>query len=111
MTEITDPTSQIYSKLSELDTLVLQSEPEIKEVIPCIIFSIPENIPDYMLDKEVGRQRVTVNVDIYGKTSIQSGAIVKAVELKMREINYLCTFNASIPEPEKYSHRRLQFTY
>ncbi len=106
-----EPKSLIYTKLSELSTPVFQDRPEVLEQMPCIAFSISSNIPQYDLDSDIGTQNINVNVDIFAKTSTESGDIFKLVELKMREIKYLCTLNADVPDPEGYSHLRLQFTY
>ena len=116
-----EPKAEIYDKLSEITQItvngtpktvtVYQQRPEVLESFPCITFNISSNVPKYQLDKDIGRQDIVVKVDLWAETSIESGLLLIAVEAKLKELDYLLSFNSDIADPEGYSHLTTQFTY
>ncbi len=106
-----DPKKLIFSKLSEISGVtVYQIRPEAIEVFPCITFSVNSNVPNYDLSKDITHQDDNIKVDIWGRTSSDTGILLSQVEEKMREINYLLSFNQDIADPSGISHITTQFT-
>lgn len=106
----------IFSKISELtsqftDLNVYQRRPEVIAEFPTVTFYLIVNSPDYDLDKEIGRQNVTVVIDIWTETSSEGAAILAALEEKMKEINYLLSDSPDILDPDGGSHIVSTFIY
>jgi hypothetical protein len=113
---MTEPKVTIYNKIHELVTTyptlsVYQARPEVIESFPTITFYISNNVPEYDLDKQIGRQDIMVAIDIWANTDAESSELLIALEAKMKEINYLLSFNSDILDPDGYSHLTTQFTF
>lgn len=117
---LVEPKQTIYEKINELvddfnDLDVYQGRPEVIEGLQngrrVITFYIANNVPEYDLDKVIERQNITVAVDIWANTSSESGELLVALEAKMKEINYLLSFNTDILDPDGISHLATQFIY
>jgi predicted RNase H-like nuclease len=109
---IHEPKKEIFDKLSEIDNVVVyQTRPNIIETFPCVTFKVLSNVPMYSLTKNIEQQGITVQVDIWASNSNETSAILKLVERKMSEINYLLTFNTDIEDEDGYSRLSLQFNY
>lgn len=115
-----NPKPAIFAKINELKTTytslkVFQERPEVLESLPTITFRIEDDNPSYTLDGNVGTQRIVARIDIWAKTSKESGALLLALELKMKEIKYLLSSHFDILEPEVpnglISHVTTQFIY
>ena len=120
MSTLIEPTQIIYSKVAELestfsDLTVYQNRPEVLEGVSSgsriITFRISNNQPEYDLDKEIENQRITVILDVWANTSQGTSELLVALEVKMREINYLLDTSYAIPDPEQLSHVLAQFIY
>jgi len=103
-----EPKKDIYTILSEVTTNVYQARPEVAIEYPCIVFFVSSNVPKYVLGKEIGYQDMEVTVDIYAKTSIESGELLSTLESKMLENNYRLVFNEDIPNDDS-SHITTRF--
>lgn len=111
-----EPKALIYSKLSELttpfpDLAVYQDRPEVLEEAQVLTFRIQSNVPEYDLGFEIAIQDITVAVDIWANTSIETGQILIATESKMKEIGYRLGFATDVPDPDLKSHITTQFIY
>lgn len=111
-----EPKAEIYAILQEvavagLEIEVYQERPEVIESFPCMTFRISNNVPQYDLDKSIGKQDIIVIIDIWAETSVDSGKVLVALESKMKEYNYLLAFNGDVPDPEGNSHITTQFTF
>lgn len=111
-----DPDTTIYGKLVELVSdypgLVVYAErPEIIESFPAITYIVSNNVPIYDLNKTVGEQDITVNIDVWADTSSESGELVLALEAKMKELDYYISSNINLVDPNGGSHRALQFIF
>lgn len=123
MDKIIEPKSTIYNKLKEITSIevnegaravsVVQERPDeiVLDNLLMITFRINSNVPKYTLEKEVAKQDIEVAIDIWALSSIESGLLLIAVEEKMRELDYLLTFNMDIPDPKGYSHITTQFNF
>lgn len=78
---------------------------------PIVLYSLEANVPQYTLDKQIAKQDVTVKVDIYANDSIEVESVLEDVEAAMRNIEYLLSFNADLPDPNGYFHITTQFIY
>lgn len=101
----------IYDTLKLAGYLIYQERPETIEVFPCITFYISSNIPSVSLIKEVLIQHVEVVVDIWAVDSATTGAMLREIEAKMRNVNFILTFNTDILDDDGYSHLSTRFTY
>lgn len=109
-----DQKTLISSKLKEIVGLtVYQIRPEVLSIaeFPIVTYFISMNNPDYDLDKTIGKQTVEVTLDIWGLDDSQTTPIMNEVISKLLEINYLCTHNIDVPDPENFSHLNLHFNY
>lgn len=123
MDKIIEPKTTIYNKLKEITSIevnegtravsVVQERPEeiVLDEVLMVTFRINGNVPKYTLSKEVAKQDINVAVDIWAMSSIESGLLLIAVEEKMRELDYLLTFNMDIPDPKGYSRITTQFNF
>lgn len=123
MSTIIEPKSTIYAKLSEITSItvdgselpvkVFQERPDeiIVDDFRVITFRISSNVPKYQLDKEIAKQDIQVSIDLWALSSIESGLLLVAVEEKMRELDYLLTFNMDVADPKGYSHITTQFNF
>lgn len=98
---IYEPKKDIYTILSSIEGVtVYQTRPDIIEDLPSITFNIGSNVPEYVLDKEIGMQNIEVIIDIFAKTSAESGALLSTLEETMLENDYRLVFNMDIPEDD-----------
>lgn len=103
-----EPKRDIYTILSEVTSNVYQARPELAVEYPCMIFYISSNVPSYVLEKKIGYQEIEVTIDIYAKTSKESGSLLNSLVAKMLENNYRMVFNADVPNDE-VSHITTRF--
>lgn len=98
---IYEPKKDLYTILSAITGVtVYQSRPEIIENLPSITFYIGSNIPEYVLEKNIGKQDIEVVIDIFAKTSIKSGELLATLEETMLENGYRLVFNMDMPEDD-----------
>lgn len=104
-----EPKETIYTILSTIDDVtVYQNTPEVLKDLPCIVFFIEGNIPEYDLDGEVKYQDITVVIDIFADTSKESGALLPTLVSTMINSDYRMVFCADIPD-ENTSHLTTRF--
>jgi len=104
-----EPKADVYAILSEIeDVTVYQNRPEVLVEFPCITFSVANNIPNLVLEKDIGFQRIVVVIDIYAKTSKESGTLLSTLEEDMREEGHVMVFNSDVPEDD-ISHITTRF--
>ena len=111
-----NPKAQIFSKISELEDdfsglNVYQIRPEVIVNFPTIVFRIEDDRPEYTLTDGIQNQEITIRIDIWAETSIESGEILSALEQKMLEINYRLSTHFDVPEVDLSSHVTSQFIY
>jgi hypothetical protein len=112
MSTVTEPKKAIYTVLKTINgATVAQVRPEIIKTFPLITFSVLSNVPVYTLQNDIAIQDIEINVDVWGKTSKDTGALLPTIETKMRSLNYRLTGNTDIVDEEGYSHLVLRFTY
>ena len=96
---IYEPKKDIYTILSQISgAKVYQTRPEIIKELPAITFNIGSNVPEYVLDKDIGMQNIEVIIDIFAKTSAESGELLATLEETMLENGYRLIFNMDMPE-------------
>jgi hypothetical protein len=93
-----EPKKDIYTILSGIEGVnVYQARPEIEVVYPCIIFYVSGNTPEYVLEKDIGYQDIEVTIDIYDKTSKESGLLLGSLESAMLKEGYRMTYCTDVP--------------
>jgi len=98
---IYEPKKDIYRILSSINGVkVYQTRPEAIEEFPSITFNIGSNVPEYVLDKDIGMQNIEVIIDIFAKTSVESGELLATLEQTMLENDYRLVFNMDVPEDD-----------
>jgi len=108
----TDTKATIYDKLSEIANIVVyQQRPEILADLPCVTFYISSNVPLYAVSGEIEHQNIEVTIDIWGNTSSETTLLLAQVVSKMKDLNYLLSFNTDIIDPDDISHLNTRFTY
>lgn len=106
---ISEPKKDIYDILSAIEGVtVYQRMADIEVNIPCMIFSISGNTPEYVLAKEVGYQDIEVDIDIYAKNSSESGSLLITLESEMLSNDYRMISCLDVPD-ENYSHITTKF--
>jgi hypothetical protein len=101
----------IYNALKTITSNVYQIRPEVIEQMPTITFTVNQDIPEYVLEKELARQQYQVTVDIWAKTTAETSTLYNSVESTMRNINFLCINSQDIPEPDGYAHKNMVFEF
>lgn len=105
-----EPKKDIYTILSDIEGVVVyQNRPEVLKEFPCITFRIAENIPEYVLDKDIGYQEIVVAIDIFSETSKESGSLLATLVEDMLEEGYRLTFSMDVDDPDGYSHITTRF--
>jgi hypothetical protein len=99
-----EPKAELFATLKELDVAVYQVRPEVLETFPCITFRVEENTPEYELEPEIGVQRIGVLIDIYAKTSIESGELLIELEELLRAEGYRLMNTFDLQEENGISH-------
>lgn len=98
---IYEPKKDIYTILSAMDGVtVYQSRPEVIKNLPSITFYVGSNVPEYLLEKDIGLQEIEIVIDIFAETSKESGALLAALEEIMLENDYRLVFNMDMPEDD-----------
>ena len=104
-----EPKKDVYTILSAIDDVVVyQNRPEVLKTFPCITFYIVGNTPEYLLEKSIGTQAIEVIVDIFAKTSSESGELLSTLEEQMLENDFRLVFSSDVPEDER-SHITTRF--
>lgn len=104
-----EPKSDLYNILSETGYTVYQRRPEVIASFPCLTFYVADNVIRPTLEKEIGYQQIVAVIDIWAKTSAESGEILLSVESAMRENNYIMSYCSDINDPDGYSHISTRF--
>jgi hypothetical protein len=106
---IYEPKADIYTILNAIEGVnVYQSRPDVIAEFPSLTFYIGSNIPEYELEKEIAYQDIEVVIDIYAKTSKESGSLLASLEDTMLENNWRLIYNADVPEND-VSHITTRF--
>ncbi len=96
-----EPKKSVYTILSALDGVnVYQARPEQVIEYPCITFFVSNNSPTYVLEKEIGYQEMEVTIDIYAKTSSESGELLSTLEQAMISNGYRLTYCSDVPNDD-----------
>jgi hypothetical protein len=96
-----EPKKDIYTILSAIEGVtVYQVRPEIINTLPCITFYIGSNVPEYVLEKEIGLQDIDVIIDIWAETSKESGTLLSTLEQTMLDNDYRLIYNMDVPEDD-----------
>lgn len=96
-----EPKKDVYTILSGIEGVtVYQERPEIIKTLPCITFNIGSNVPEYVLERDIGLQNIEVVIDIWAETSKQSGSLLATLQDTMLENDYRLTFNMDLPEDD-----------
>lgn len=91
--------------VSGLDLNVYQVRPEVLEEFPTLTFEVLQERPEYSTDKEIGFQDVSVQIDIYTRSSKDATIVLTELEKLMRQHDYRLTSSINIPETEQYAHK------
>jgi len=104
-----EPKETIYSILNTIDDVtVYQNTPKVLKDLPCIVFFIEGNTPEYDLGKEIAYQDITVVIDIFGRNSKESGSLLSTLVSIMINSDYRMVFCSDIPD-ENTSHITTRF--
>lgn len=95
--------STVYGVLKTLSATVAQSNADIENTLPAVVFKVSDNAPDYNLDSGIDSQDVEITVDIFAKTSTGASTLLASTESKMRNAGYLLVFTKDVPDPEVYT--------
>jgi len=99
-----EPKKEIYAILSGISgATTYQMKPRVLEDLPCFLFRVANNIPRYSLDKEVEYQDIEVAIDIFAKTSKETGSLLASLVDEMIDNGYRMVFCSDIPD-DNLSH-------
>ena len=101
--------TEIYNLLKTTGYTVYQERPEVIETFPSISFRITKNVPEYALDKGIGRHNVEVAIDLWARNSSETSQMLIDVEAVMISNDYVMNGNYDIPDA--VSHISLLFNY
>lgn len=103
------PKSDIYNSLKKLNYYVSQSQPNIFNNLPAIVFNVGNNSINYDLDNNIGTQDIEVIVDIWAEDSVTASKVLSEVEQTMRLQNYRMSFSGDIPNTGNLYHINCRF--
>ena len=111
-----EPKEDIFSILSAITVegliiTVYQQRPEADMSLPCYIFSVANNTPEYDLESEIAFQDGEINIDIFGNDSTETTSLLKALETGMIEQGFQMSFSGEIPDPDGFSHVSTRFYF
>lgn len=113
-----DVKEEIYNILKKTGFKVYQNRPEKLVELPCVTFYILNNTPSYSLYPEVLKQNIEVIVDIWAKTSKETGSMLGEIFAKMLDYKYILQSNTDVYDNAignssnaGYSHLSLKFVY
>ncbi len=102
--------TDIYNALNSITGVtVFQQLPEIIGTLPSITFSIDNAKPQHALDGEWLHNDVTVDVDIFAKTSDEVSSLLIEVITEMLGLEFTCTAMRDIREKAGMAHMAMQF--
>lgn len=95
------PKKELYQALSSLGYYCSQTAQAIftDKQLPAVVFRIGDNSVEVDLDNELGKQSITVVVDIFANDSMSASTALGKVEAKMRELGYRLGYSADVPQP------------
>jgi len=124
MSTMDDKKSTVYAKLREITTLTVdghvktvkayQPRPEEIDLLEdyiLITFSTSGDKPLYDIEGEIVIQNSQMRIDLWGLTSLDTTALLKEVESKMREIEFLLEDTYDIGDPKGYAHKVCIFNF
>lgn len=80
---------------------VYQAFPEVFDTLPCITFSVNNNVVEQDLSKNILYQDITFTIDIWGTSSSQCSDVLDKMESLLRQNNYKLTYSADVPNSDK----------
>lgn len=104
------PKSDVYNSLKELGCFVSQTQPDVFNELPAIIFRIDNNSIECDLDNEINSQDLTVIIDIWAEDSVTASKMLSDVEKIMRKNYYNMSFSGDIPNIGNVFHINCRFT-
>jgi hypothetical protein len=124
MSTMNDPKSTVYAKLKEIETLtvdghvktvqVYQPRPQELDLLEdsiLITFATSGDKPQYDIEGDIMKQDSQMRIDLWGLTSLDTTALLTAVESKMREIEFLLEDAFDTGDPKGYSHKVCIFNF
>lgn len=98
------PKSDIYSSLKELNYYVSQTQPNVFNELPAIIFSVGDNVTNLDLDNNIISQDLEVQVDIWTEDSLTGSKVLSEVEEVMRTNLYRMSYSNDVPNNGNLFH-------
>jgi hypothetical protein len=106
-----EPKKDVYEILNTIDGVtVYQNTPEVFKDLPTIVFYIDSNVPEYLLEKDIGYQDIEIVVDIFAKNSAGSGSLLASLEQVMLENDFRLMMAMDVPD-ENTSHITTRFNF
>lgn len=91
------PKNDLYESLLTLGHSVDQSQPEVFNDLPAIIFRVDDNTPNLDLDNDILYQDIEVIIDIWAESSVEASNVLSEVEELMRSNYYRMTYSSDVP--------------
>jgi hypothetical protein len=98
------PKTDVYNSLIELPYSVAQTQPEIFNELPAIIFSVGNNAVSTDLDGEISSQDIEIQIDIWAEDSVTASTVLSQVEEIMRSNFYIMSFSNDVPNVSNLYH-------
>lgn len=103
------PKSEIYNLLKTLGYYVSQTQPDLFNELPAIIFNVNNNSVNLNLDNEIVSQELEIIIDIWADNSTQASAVLSEVEKQMRSQLYMMIYSADVPNDGNIHHIYCRF--
>ena len=98
------PKKDVYDSLKALPYSLSQTQPEIFNDLPAIVFNVGNNAVSTDLDGEISSQDIEIQIDIWAEDSVTASTILSQVEEIMRSNLYIMSFSNDVPNVSNLYH-------
>ena len=103
------PKKDVYDSLKTLPYSLSQTQPEIFNDLPTIVFNVGNNAVSTDLDGEISSQDIEIQIDIWAEDSVTASTILSQVEEIMRSNLYIMSFSNDVPNVSNLYHTVCRF--
>ena len=95
------PKKDVYQALSSLGYYCSQTAQAVfpDKQLPAIVFRVGDNSAEVDLDNDLGRQSITIIVDIFANDSKSASEVLAKADTAMRKLDYRLSYSADVPAP------------
>ena len=98
------PKKDVYDSLKALPYSLSQTQPEIFNELPAIVFNVGNNAVSTDLDGGISSQEIEIQIDIWAEDSVTASEILSQVEEIMRSNLYIMSFSNDVPNVSNLYH-------